>query len=42
VRVVDIGGGRYEQRKAALNEVEHAWVFAAKRHLDWLEAHLAR
>jgi hypothetical protein len=37
---VDLGDGRWEERRARLNEIEHAWIFAAQRHLDWLEGHL--
>jgi hypothetical protein len=42
VRVVDLGNGNFETRNASLTARENPWVFAAKRHIDWLQAALAR
>lgn len=42
VRVVDLGNGTWVERKARLDERQHAWVYAAMRHLEWLQARLAR
>jgi hypothetical protein len=38
VRVVDLGDGRFEQRAAVLDERAHPWIWAAQRHLAWLES----
>jgi hypothetical protein len=42
VRVVDLGHGLFEQRKASLTALENPWIFAARRHLDCLRTALAR
>ena len=41
VRVVDLGNGVFETRTAKLTALENPWIFAAKRHIDWLQAALA-
>jgi len=42
VRVVDLGNGILEERKVTLTALENPWIFAAKRHLEWLVTALER
>jgi len=41
VRVVDLGNGEFEERRVSLTARDAPWIFAAQRHLGWIEMQLS-